>query len=262
MLRFAFLLLAGWTAAAALSAQPAPPTDSFLRRSVPLQSFDRQAWSRLTEPLDYPLEEEPDAGGPDFSLPGFRLDWLGPFVRAVAVGTLVVLLVFLVFRITDHAYIFRPGNKKTKPAFGIVKLAAIEADLPDADLEKPLALALDSGDYTLAVRLHYLSILQVLARNGWINWKKEKTNGEYLRELPPADWAPAVAAATRSFEQVWYGEMRLSADRYRSLESTFRQVHRQLTGKQTGHADAPRPERPPEPAGAGAQEISTDRHAD
>ncbi len=232
-------LLVGWAFASGLHAQGvSAAADSFFRQKIPMQSFDRQEWSRVSASLDYSQRKEPDASGTGFSLPDLRLGNLGPIVRAVTVVAAVALLLFLIYRITDDGYAFRPGDKKIRPSLRPDDMAAIEADLPDADLAHPLANAITAGDYPLAVRLHYLTILQLLARQGRITWKREKTNGEYLRELPPADWASAVADATRTFEQVWYGETRLSETAYRSVDNSFRQLRRRLAGADTGSGGA------------------------
>ncbi|RPD50344.1 DUF4129 domain-containing protein [Hymenobacter sediminis] len=79
-------------------------------------------------------------------------------------------------------------------------------DLHALDLEAELASAEQQHNYRLAVRLGYLSVLRQLSDKGLIRWQPDKTNHDYLYELPAGALPEAFRELTRQFEYVWYGE--------------------------------------------------------
>ncbi|WP_165768175.1 DUF4129 domain-containing protein [Hymenobacter amundsenii] len=105
-------------------------------------------------------------------------------------------------------------------------------DLHALDLDALLREAEDAHQYRLAVRLGYLRVLRQLSDRQLINWQPDKTNHDYLYELPPGPLPDAFRELTRQFEYVWYGEQDdLSATDYDRARTTREAFQRRLTGQ-------------------------------
>ena len=120
--------------------------------------------------------------------------------------------------------LFSPYNRILAPAVAIAQVESLEDNLPEAHFELPIIRAVEAGDYALAVRLHFLSILKELTLKNHIRWKRDKTTGEYLRELAGSPLAVPVREVTLIFERVWYGTLKLEREDYTSVEKVFQTV--------------------------------------
>lgn len=109
----------------------------------------------------------------------------------------------------------------------------VEGDIRAVDFGARIAAAEAAGAYRRAVRLRYLQMLQALTEHGHIDWQRDKTNHEYLRELP-ANLRPAFARLTYLFEHVWYGDQPVDADRYARARNTFDAFAEQLATRTDG----------------------------
>jgi Domain of unknown function (DUF4129) len=103
-------------------------------------------------------------------------------------------------------------------------------DLNTLDIDKLLTQAEGENNYRLAVRLGYLQVLRQLSDKGLIRWQPDKTNHDYLYELPAGPLPEAFRELTRQFEYVWYGEQDdLSAADYERVRATRQFFQRRLT---------------------------------
>ena len=113
--------------------------------------------------------------------------------------------------------------------------------------KRPAARVVDSGDsvqgvdfgrriqdaaaqqnYRLAIRLYYLKSLERLADLELIDWKMDKTNQDYFRELADSSLQQAFAEITRHFEYAWYGDAPLGEGSFQQAEAVFQLFDRQL----------------------------------
>lgn len=103
-------------------------------------------------------------------------------------------------------------------------------DLNTLNIDALLAQAEGENNYRLAVRLGYLQVLRQLSDRGLIRWQPDKTNHDYLYELPAGPLPEAFRELTRQFEYVWYGEQDdLSAADYERARTTRQAFQRRLT---------------------------------
>ncbi|MCC3152689.1 DUF4129 domain-containing protein [Hymenobacter sp. BT770] len=109
-------------------------------------------------------------------------------------------------------------------------------DIHEVDFTARIAEAEAAGNFRLATRLGYLEVLKHLTVRGHIQWQPDKTNHAYLAELAAGSLREAFRGATRQFEYVWYGELRLNAALYQQARAGQRTVSALLASKQpTGH---------------------------
>ena len=97
-------------------------------------------------------------------------------------------------------------------------------NIHEVDFTTRIAAAEDAGNFRLATRLGYLEVLKHLTDRGLIHWQPDKTNHAYLAELAAGPLHEAFRAATRQFEYVWYGELRLSAALYQQARAGQRAI--------------------------------------
>ncbi|RSK47736.1 DUF4129 domain-containing protein [Hymenobacter rigui] len=142
-------------------------------------------------------------------------------------AVLVAALVFAVLKImqVDLTRAFGRAPRQAPLSFDTET-----EDLHALDLDKLLAQAETEHSYRLAVRLGYLQVLRQLSDKSLIRWQPDKTNHDYLYELPAGPLPEAFRELTRQFEYVWYGEQDdLTADDYERVRATRQAFQRRLT---------------------------------
>lgn len=213
------------------------------------------AWAAAKEGLDYQqpesVEERTKAeqqsqttrgGGEQDASRRNREPWIdGAWARTI------FQLLFWVSLAVGIAFLLRyllgikrapPNPRLAKTGTTAIDLAAIEDNLHQADLEEFLRHAIANGDYTLAVRLYYLTILQALSLRKIIAWKKDKTNRQYLHELNGTSFADGFAAVTQLFERAWYGAKPLDAQAFEEIAPRFQELAQRIQDtKSVAHAD-------------------------
>jgi hypothetical protein len=177
--------------------------------TVTPHQFDEASWKKITEGINYNREQPKPVVEPKRQRePGFsNMDFSGlsgifkMLLWVLLIGILVVVLVYLL-----NSDLFGPNNRKLSSATTI-DLDNIEQHLQESDLEKYLRQALAQKEYKQAIRLYYLMLIKELSAKEYIEWRKEKTNRQYLYELStkPMLQTP-FRESTRIFERVWYGE--------------------------------------------------------
>lgn len=94
-------------------------------------------------------------------------------------------------------------------------------NLKRLDFPSMIAQAVKTGNYRLAVRFHYLQALSLLAMEGKIQLKEEKTNREYIAELGNRELKEHFLRLVYGFEFVWYGEFIPDEKQYLQLDAAF-----------------------------------------
>jgi hypothetical protein len=187
--------------------------------------WDREKWAELTEGLDYSapqyLEEEAEV-----AQSGPSRGWV-TFFKILAVLGAIGIIAFIILQLQTGESLFGAKNRKLEkgPPIG---LENIEENLPEADIPDFIRNALGVGNYKMAVRLHYLGLIQSLAKRSWISWERDKTDGDYLREMGGRPVFEAFRDATLVFERIWYGNRDLEEGAYRRIAAQFEELEQQI----------------------------------
>lgn len=129
-----------------------------------------------------------------------------------------VALVYVILKLTktDLRSVFTRRSGATVSAF-------VDADenIHEMDFGALIDEAVGQGNHRRAVRLLYLQQIKALTDRSLIDWRIDKTNDDYQRELAGSPLASGFAEIRRVFEYVWYGDAPVDALRYPALREYF-----------------------------------------
>lgn len=189
--------------------------------------FDKKHWEELTKGRDY-IEGEKKPKNYDsknikpFEFSPFSFD---PLLGKIILFTVAIgLLIFILYKLAQN-HLFT--KKKTIEGLTIEDIENEHID--NLDLHKLLQKALELGNYKLALRIHYLIILKKLSDSKLIEWKKDKTNYDYMIELSQWKLVKEFSLLTHIFNTVWYSNVNVNNNSYDELKPHFTSLLKQLT---------------------------------
>lgn len=143
---------------------------------------------------------------------------------SVLIVSAVIIIVFAIMKLTgvDKNGLF--GRSSGSPG----KYSLLQDDINLISFEDAIEKAINDGNYRLATRLHYLQALKNLSDNGYIDWRINKTNTDYLREITGKPFRDMFGTLTFNFEYSWYGERQLSKEQFLEIRKKFQQFNSQL----------------------------------
>ena len=112
---------------------------------------------------------------------------------------IIGLIIFILYMIFSSIKIEKKINTKESPE--IIEIEDIEV----IDTESGLDIALKAENYREAVRMLFIKLLQVLVQEKSIEWKPEKTNRDYLKEMKHHTKAEHFNNLVIAYDRIWYG---------------------------------------------------------
>ncbi|MCB0706705.1 MAG: DUF4129 domain-containing protein [Saprospiraceae bacterium] len=186
-----------------------------------LQKFDSLEWTRLTKDLDYgTIESEKEPETTNSKTPKESSEGLATLLKILLIGGGIGMLVFLLSKYFSGKELGSGASKKEALQLQI-EIDELKKELPGSTLDPVLVRAENSANYRLAIRLRYLMIIQELNEKEFIEWKKDKTNGQYSRELSGTQLEKPFRQVTQIFEPLWYGQEVLDKSAYQLLSREF-----------------------------------------
>ncbi len=132
-------------------------------------------------------------------------DLFGPFT---IIGVLLFAGILALFTLDLIRKYRRPGPGDA-PAPAPTRAVDHDADPVSRDMNEWERYARElacHGRYREGIRAWYHAALVALFRNGWLHYRKGRTNWEYCYALPvEADWRTGFIDMTHLFEREWYG---------------------------------------------------------
>lgn len=190
----------------------------------------KQTWAKRAKAYNYDedyktMEKKPPKFDPlkreKVSAPMFPMKGVGYFFLVlVGIALVAVIIVLLI------GLIKQPRNQ-TLPATKPRELSY--ENIEDADLERDLKDTLIDSNYKDAIRIRYLMVLQLLNKHRMIIWRKEKTNGHYIREMFGKAEYEIFRSLTIQFDRVWYGEIVITEKEYAGMIPVFDQIQQQIS---------------------------------
>lgn len=182
------------------------------------KEFSEESWKKATEELNYTLVPEKKESKPRKINEGldFNLFSLNNNTAKVSFFILIILFLLLIAWMVFKNYVH------VSPEISENKNPDVEENIYEINLEEMLKSALERKDYKQAIRYYYLIILKMLASENLIEWKKEKTNYEYLREMKYSNYYKDFRSLTNLFENIWYSDLILQEYYYNNVSLAFK----------------------------------------
>lgn len=177
------------------------------------------------DPIEFPELDAPDIDAPDIDLPDVSApDFLSSqnFWKILLFIVLFAIAIWIVYMVVKNR---QPSNKK------VVQDVEDEWNpviIPKSELEQRLENAERIGDYRECVRIYFMFILKELGKKGWIRWRSEKTNYDYLLEMRSKNNYVKFEEVVRVYDLVWYGDYNIDKSIYQLLQPTLTDYYQSL----------------------------------
>jgi hypothetical protein len=111
---------------------------------------------------------------------------------------------------------------------GKIAFSEMQENIHELNFEKLIAEAIAAQQYGKAIRLFYLKTLKQLTDRKLIDWRINKTNYDYVRELGSKDMAPSFRNLTFLFEYIYYGDFQITQTDFEQAQLAFKNFEEQL----------------------------------
>ncbi|MGI0107744.1 DUF4129 domain-containing protein [Salinimicrobium sp. WS361] len=156
------------------------------------------------------------------------LDWIfgdyeAPFLLAFFLKILPYLLLGLLLALVLYLFTkLAPGNNIFgTPSGGEVHFSEEEKIIKTRDIRKLIDKAIAAENYRLAIRYHFLYILQQLSRKELVSYDAAKTDEEYVLEIQDPQLQNRFRRLNRIYDFVWYGDFTTTATDYQKIRKEF-----------------------------------------
>lgn len=202
------------------------------RESVDRQDFDRELWEELTKELDYQDRTPVRRNEPEYRDHSEQEAFWATFFKVLAILAAIAIVGYVLANMLSGQPLFGPRNRRVEGQLSEITLENIEDHLREAEIDSFIQEAIRRQDFALAIRLHYLSVIKALIEGEWIRWKRDKTNGAYLREMGGQPLFQPFQEVTTIFEQVWYGDRAVGRGEFDRLQAIFLHLERTIRSGQ------------------------------
>jgi hypothetical protein len=194
--------------------------------------FESATWEAALDELEYDstLLDQVVSGNagrdqaPDRSTPSRLSEGWRTFFKVIFFAAVLALLSWLLLRLIGKGQVRIPSPAKTRQKAVSVEHRTMEEELPEKLKEDELDGLARSGEFREVIRLYYLRTIRMMAEKGLIQWKKEKTNHDYVEELEDPVLAKEFRNLTYLFEHFWYGSFPLTRPTYDRILPSFQKL--------------------------------------
>lgn len=140
---------------------------------------------------------------------------------------IIVFLLLLAWYLKENNLLF---FRKKPATIQSVAQEELLKDIFSIDYATAIKEALDSNNYRLAIRLHYLQLLKTLSEKGVIQYQPDKTNFDYLLQVRSTPHYSDFSGLTRQYEYSWYGLFPISQAQYNQVDQLFTNFYKKIGG--------------------------------
>lgn len=133
-------------------------------------------------------------------------------------------ILIVIFRLIKGNGLFQ---KETLKSSAVQSASEEEALMVQDNFDVLIAQAVADKDYRLAVRYHFIQILQTLWRRNHIQYEADKTNSRYVYEIPP-QFRNDFSKLIFQYEYVWYGHFDIDHARYAGISEGFNHFNKKI----------------------------------
>jgi hypothetical protein len=206
--------------------------EKYHQEEVKPKDFDVNAWKKAKEGLDYTIEKEKEIKPKNIKAPdtGFAIALIWFLKWFFIVGALGILVYLIAHFISEGNVFGRKSRRLADPSVEI-DLLHIEENLQESEFDPLIRQAIATKQFALAIRLYYLASIKELSLSGKIQWKKDKTNREYVREMRSHRLFEPFRNMTTIFEKIWYGDSLLDETGFMMIQPAFQDLLNQSRSK-------------------------------
>ena len=172
---------------------------------------------RREEKLKEKEERESNNNNISFNLGPFSFLFYGILIAAV------IYLAYVLLNDGSSGLFSRRQHQKLEDPEDITA-----ENIERTDINYLIESAENKGDYRLAIRFYYLSILKALSIKNLIKIEDDKTNSEYLSEIFNTPYKDQFQYTSYLYDYIWYGEFPLNAEKYDAAKLHFQQLIKQV----------------------------------
>lgn len=180
-------------------------------------------WEKAVDGLTY-VEEKQEMELRDKERPDRNLSINTQIFQIVGFILIAAILVFILLKLFGNGMFF---NKKVD-VIHKTTLHELDERPMETDLERFLREALENKDYKLAIRIYYLMLLRILHDKNLIEWKRNKTNMDYLAEVRKHPAYHQLSNNTLLYELIWYGERTVAESQFTNMQVSYTELLKQL----------------------------------
>ncbi len=202
--------------------------EKYGKEDIKQKDFDKESWQKAKAGLDYTIKKDPkeqekirkNTTTPSPKLSGALVEFLKWFFIIGA----IILIAFLILKFVGEGNILGKSGKKIYAPSVKIDLEQIEENLQNAELDPFIKQAIAQKQFSLAIRLYYLAIVKELSSSNAIEWKRDKTNMAYIREMRKNVLFEPFKHTTAIFERVWYGDSLLQESDFNMIQPVFQDL--------------------------------------
>lgn len=143
----------------------------------------------------------------------------GGVFQIILIAAFVIALVVLAFILAGQGVKNPFSNRKSKNIEDNEDFTP--EDIENTNIETLIKKAENNGNYRLAIRYQYLSVLKSLSTKELIEYKEDKTNAQYQAELSDVSYSKDFSYISYLYNYVWYGEFYINDSEYSIAKNNF-----------------------------------------
>ncbi len=140
---------------------------------------------------------------------------------------IILFLLLLAWYLKENHLLFFRKKPATVPS---VSQEELLKDIFTIEYGPAIKEALNSNNYRLAIRLHYLQLLKTLSEKGMIQYQPDKTNFDYLLQIRATPHYSDFSSLTRQYEYSWYGLFPIGQAQYDHIDQLFANFYKKIGG--------------------------------
>lgn len=160
-------------------------------------------------------------------------EYEAPLLLAILLDILPYLLIGLLLALI--LYLFgkiNPGNAIFgTPSEGELHSSEEEKIIKTRDIMKLIEKAVTAGNYRLAIRYHFLYLLQQLSKRELVAYDPSKTDEEYVKEIQDPELQTRFRKLSRIYDFVWYGNFDTNTGDYQKVKKEFLNAENLIPGE-------------------------------
>lgn len=144
----------------------------------------------------------------------FSKDWFRNLLWAIIICSFIAMVFLFLFQSNIRLFHRKPT--------AIGEIGEDVRNIFSINYESEISSAVAQSNFRLAIRLHFLQTLFLLAEKNRIQYKEDFTNSDYIDQLQQTTLYRVFKKLTRDFEYAWYGKFNITAAAYQHIEADFK----------------------------------------